>query len=1663
MSFPSWLHTFKARFRLPCTDRLRPTCRNRRARVALALEPLEDRTVPSTFIVTTTADNGNNNTPTPGSLRDAINRANSNPGLDTIAFAIPGAGVHTVSPSTALQTITSPVVIDATTQPSFTGSPVIELNGSSAGASANGLLITAGGSTVRGLAINRFGQCGVFLSGGGGNVLAGNYIGSDPTGNLAEPNLQGAIFVQSANNLIGGATPGARNLAVGRSGPALISLVGPGATANKVQGNYVGTNASGTALLGNSGDDININTGASFNIVGTDGDGSNDATEGNVLAGADFQGVAIYNAGTNHNVVAGNFIGTDRTGTVPLGNRFAGVALGYTGGGGPQFNRIGTNGDGVSDALERNIISGNAVAGVWIGIVGGVGADHNVIAGNYIGTDVTGTVFLPNGEGVRIGEGAQNNLVGGTAGANPGGPLAGAGNLISGNHGGGLVIESTGTSGNVVAGNYVGTDVTGTRALGNGQGFVGNPFGGPTAGIHIENSNGNTVGGVGPTARNLIAGNIGDGIQVVGSPAVGNTILGNYIGTDVTGTKALGNGLTGVAVFSGPTGTIIGGTAGANPGGALAGAGNLIAGNQWNGIFLGGVTQTQVQGNYIGTDVTGSEALGNGQAFVGNIFGGNDEGVVMNNASTNTIGGTTPGARNLIAANLGDGVQIVNSGATANTVQGNYIGTDVTGTKALGNGLSGVSVFNGASGITIGGTTGANPGGPLAGAGNLIAANGLGIYLADPAPSGNQVLGNFIGVNFRGDATLGNAFGGIVIRGGSTGNTVGGLTPAARNLISGNPGSGIALSDAATTGNVVEGNYIGTNAAGTAALGSQPVGVSVTAGANTIGGTTAGAGNVISGNTVDAIVLSGGSATGNLVQGNFLGTNPTGSAAVPNGGAGVTITLGASGNTVGGTTSAASNVISGNLYGVYVFGAGTSGNTIVGNYVGTDAGGTQPLGNTNQGVVVISGASNNTIGGTAAGAGNVIAANGSDGVQLAGNADGNVVQGNYIGTNAAGAAGLGNQATGVIIVNGSSGNTVGGTAAGAANVIAFNSEAGVAVIDGTSTANAIRGNSIHDNGGLGIDLGNDGVTPNDPGDADTGPNGLQNYPVLSGAVAGATTSIGGTLDSTPGSTFTIDFYASPSANPSGYGEGQRYLGRTTVQTDSTGVASFVVDGLGQTSVGEVISATATDAAGDTSEFSADRTAATLEASAGGPYSITYGSPLTLDGSGSANPDGAALSYTWTINGQVQSSSGSPTLTLTWSQLAALGMATGQVDAVSLLVDDGHAHTATAQTTLTVNQATSSITITLYSVTYDGSAHTATGTATGVGNVDLSADLDLSATTHTSAGTYSDSWTFHDPNGNYTDASGTVTDVITPPSSLSGLVFEDFNNDGQVDFGEGGIAGVTITLSGTDDLGNPVNPQPQQTDAEGNYRFGNLRPGNYYLSETQPAGYNQGIDSIGSAGGSLTAIDQFFVQLGAATDGINYNYGERPQGTEPVHPGQTASIGFWHNNNGQALIRALNGGSTSTQLAHWLAVTLPHTYGSQAGSHSLIHANGTYFSNTEVAAFYQTLFNQNGPKLDAQVLATVLSVYVTNASLDPTLVAASYGFTVSGDGAGTATVNVGSNGDAFGVANNTTMTLMDLLLATDAQAVNGVLYNGNATRRDHANNVYSAVNQAGDIS
>ncbi len=258
------------------------------------------------------------------------------------------------------------------------------------------------------------------------------------------------------------------------------------------------------------------------------------------------------------------------------------------------------------------------------------------------------------------------------------------------------------------------------------------------------------------------------------------------------------------------------------------------------------------------------------------------------------------------------------------------------------------------------------------------------------------------------------------------------------------------------------------------------------------------------------------------------------------------------------------------------------GNLIEGNYVGTDVTGTTGLANLTG--IATDHSSGNRIGGTLPRQRNVISGNTLNGVILLGaGSSGNVVQGNLIGLAADGVSALGNTNFGVEIDEGT-GNTVGGTSSEAANTIAFNFFGGVMVTGGTSTGNAILGNSIHSNSGPGIDLSNDGVTPNDPDDSDSGPNRLQNFPVLTDVDPGSLTVSGG-LTSTVTATFHIEFFASSSCDPSGYGEGASFLGAIEVTTDGTGHVEFVANLSTTAAFGEVITATATDIANNTSEFS----------------------------------------------------------------------------------------------------------------------------------------------------------------------------------------------------------------------------------------------------------------------------------------------------------------------------------------------------------------------------------------------------------------------------------------------------------------------------------------------
>lgn len=587
-----------------------------------------------------------------------------------------------------------------------------------------------------------------------------------------------------------------------------------------------------------------------------------------------------------------------------------------------------------------------------------------------------------------------------------------------------------------------------------------------------------------------------------------------------------------------------------------------------DGIELNASDNNIIRGNYLGLEVEGSIDFGNS---ANGIF-------LTGDSDNNQIGGTDPSDRNLISGNQKHGIEI-GSSANTNLIQGNYIGLEKTGLVDRGNLNDGIFV-NGGSTNTIGGT--------VTGAGNVISGNdknGIEIFATN-----TTVQGNIIGLTPGGTARVPNTLDGILISGASN-NLIGGTEVGARNVITGNNSDGIEIARRGTTpapNNFIQGNYIGISINGTALVttagitGNSSAGIRLNnvssnkIGVYNVGETTVGAGNVISGNqgstsatTVYGIIVISANATNNVIGGNYIGTNAAGTGALPNR-IGVRVENSFT-NIIGGYYTPQRNIISGNLSNGVEIAISSTSNRIIGNYIGTDVSGTGDLGNGGDGVLIYR-APNNFVGGTFVGERNVIAGNSGDGVKITGFVSGstqvaetNRVQDNYIGTNASGGA-LANDGNGVRISDGARRNQVGldpaaedpVTALGQ-NVISFNGLAGVLVENTAGTGNSIMKNVIRDNGGMGIDLGTIGHTPNDGSDIDTGPNNLQNAPVLTFLErAGGEVDIEGALNSTAGLKHRIDFFANYSCDASGYGEGQFYLGFEDVTTDIEGNATFAI-------------------------------------------------------------------------------------------------------------------------------------------------------------------------------------------------------------------------------------------------------------------------------------------------------------------------------------------------------------------------------------------------------------------------------------------------------------------------------------------------------------------------
>ena len=507
------------------------------------------------------------------------------------------------------------------------------------------------------------------------------------------------LTIESAHNVV-------RGLAI-HGFSAGISIQGPDAIGSLIQGNYLGqylvfpSQAITTAppfVAPGVGDGVGIEVGPQASPLPSNNSiGGVSPETHNAIAGNLAQGVVI-DVNANDNQVVGNLIGVmeqDPTLYFQVGNGTDGVLVES------QSNLIG----GVASGAT-NIVSANAMDGIHIE---GTGAFDNRIEGNYVGTDINGTFLLGQGDPGNGGDGifiddAPDNQIGNPGGregiANPGG------NVISANTGAGIRVSGSAATGTVIEGNVIGTNIGGTSALGNGL-----------QGVVLDTAD-NTVGGMTSGAGNLISGNL-SGV-LIGPAASGNLVAGNFIGTDGTGAYVLGNSLYGVDVDGASENTI---------GGQVAAARNVISGNDVGVLITGtGAIDNMVLGNYIGTDATGLLVLGN-----------ENEGVRIEGAATNTIGGTSPAATNVISGN-GWGVTITDVGATANVVQGNLIGTGVDGLTPLGNEIDGVLVTNGAANNLIGGLG--------TGQGNTIAFNfDDGVQVNGPSSIGNGILSNKIFAN----------------------------------------------------------------------------------------------------------------------------------------------------------------------------------------------------------------------------------------------------------------------------------------------------------------------------------------------------------------------------------------------------------------------------------------------------------------------------------------------------------------------------------------------------------------------------------------------------------------------------------------------------------------------------------------------------------------------------------------------------------------------------------------------------------------------------------------------------------------------------------------------------------------------------------------------------
>ncbi|VTU01779.1 Uncharacterized protein OS=Synechocystis sp. (strain PCC 6714) GN=D082_23580 PE=4 SV=1 [Gemmataceae bacterium] len=1086
----------------------RPAKQPRRS--SLNLEQLDERAVPAVFTVTNLTDSG------AGSLRNAINRANATPGLDEIQFGVRGTVVLTA----ALPAFTSPVTVSGDSAPGFTSGPTVFVNANG----FQGLVFGSGSgnSTLQSLGVIRAAGAGVTLV--SRNVsLFGNYIGAQGNGVLPAGNTGNGVLVQgtATGSTIGGAGPNQANLISG-NGANGIAIVGGGK--NTVQGNLIGTDASGTRRLANGTNGIVITGGSTGNLIGgrtpanPPGTTPNELSgrrspDGNLISGNTANGVVITGGATG-NTLSGNFVGTDTTGVRALGNLQRGVVIS-----GAHGNSLLGTQVNLDPFIYYNVVSGNKSDGLLVQNSNnttvqanffGLGSDNNtavgnggngvVVAGTSRNTTFGGIIPLGNVVAANAKNGIvlQDQVTGFVSENSFVGVAAFNGNADLGNKQDGIHITSTGGN-NLIRINVIsGSGDDGVEISGNARGvqLVQNMIGTNTDGAFpiANRDNGVEVGGTahdlvigGPTAGfsiipvQTISGNGGFGVAFVGRPR--NVDLNAArIGTDSqgqapsAGPQVLGNTKGGVYVGPGARSINIGST---DP--DLA---TTISGNKGHGVLINGAQNVNLVGTYIGLTDCGCGDLPN-----------SGDGVRLVNAANNTIGGGGTGQANVISGNRGNGITLTGAGSAFNLVRGNLVGTDPDGDGPsgglVGNIGHGIQITAGAHNNTIGGPVSANPPGTLPNdlsgdrppQGNLVSGNGGDGVRIDGGSTGNILFGNFVGTDGTGSYAVPNFGDGVAII-GSNNNAVIGTLPTQNpfvfyNVIGGNLGNGLRVKD--SNGTVIQANFFGMASDNKDTVGNLGNGVVIegTSQNTTFGGPIP-LGNVIAGNGGHGVVLQ--DAVGNLVASN----NFTGVAAFDddpadefgNDGDGWNITA-----TGGNIVLKIGNIIGNNGDdGIEISGA-ARGVQIVQNIIGLNTDGKEARPNGDNGIEIADGAHDIVIGGPQTDFSVVptgtVSANAGYGIALYGSAYNVAINFTHIGTNSGGVAedpmdpqGLGNASGGIYVDSGVRNVTIGSLDPNLPTTISGNAGPGIE-IDGASGVTVV---------GALIGVGRDGSAVPNTGD-----------------------------------------------------------------------------------------------------------------------------------------------------------------------------------------------------------------------------------------------------------------------------------------------------------------------------------------------------------------------------------------------------------------------------------------------------------------------------------------------------------------------------------------------------------------------------------------------------